>query len=908
MKPTVTVFSVTRPNNTVHSMHSTSSCPSSSSLPRQFKKRRMISRRDVFTEKVLSTDTLVLILLYLPINYLPSARLVCHHWAYVCHREVFYWRFELLKALRYDPVSALEPLSHISLFLSTKHTPTILDDPDIQMCALAMINSGNISQILHIMLELAVSRECRQHKWEWTNVLAMLSCQLLKFGYPEHASMLCSALHMWETYHLFVPSGNASQMVSGQALRLTAEQEKVVTCEIRPNEVIKVLAFAGSGKTTTALQFIAHHSRKRILYVCFNKSLQLETQQRLDDMGVPRWRANSSTLHSLAFQTHGRRYQHKMAFSMVTATQIVDMFKWTNKRTQRYAMAKIVLRTLQRFLYSSESKIISGHVNEYQIGLIEPGEGMRFTSGECLACARNVWKRMRFTSGECLACARNVWKRMKDTNNADVCMTHDGYMKLYQLDRSAVLRGYDIVVVDEAQDLSRCQADIIMRMPCAKLLIGDNYQEIYSWRGSFKFLEDQVANKTFYLPHSWRFGMFTAQVLNSIIAMKQSTFHPESPHLSGLTILTSNSAVVGDVRKSDRYFQSMDDLDSLYTPSTHEDYKKPPPISSRSGLWQSSNTPAKQICVINRSNSNMFSEALLAASEGRSIAFHSNKTVEGGESFKMIRKLFNLFSGTSCRVKISGTWWSSFGESEKFAKDTDDRKLLDAIAVVDKYRYDTLKKLETIQKHIVPTPQADVILTTAHTSKGCEWDCVKVADDFLNARDLDILKQHPTRSFGEELNLLYVACSRAKTKLILSNIVRCILISSIPTCLVVREAEVGKKALCTGCDGKFVTDQDNKNESSSRRVVMHENVFSGKKTLFHDVSCQIRVASPFGIGTRLAPDSDNFMVNPSKALKLSHSYDSLIARLDLGSIVSPLLHDNSASAQNELENNNIRWN
>ena len=46
-----------------------------------------------------------------------------------------------------------------------------------------------------------------------------------------------------------------------------------------------------------------------------------------------------------------------------------------------------------------------------------------------------------------------LWTEMKNLNNSTIGMTHDGYLKLYQLS-SPRLHQYDIILIDEAQDLT----------------------------------------------------------------------------------------------------------------------------------------------------------------------------------------------------------------------------------------------------------------------------------------------------------------------------------------------------------------------------------------------------------------------------------------------------------------------
>ena len=52
--------------------------------------------------------------------------------------------------------------------------------------------------------------------------------------------------------------------------------------------------------------------------------------------------------------------------------------------------------------------------------------------------------------------AEDIWYKMKDTGSVEIKMTHDGYLKLFQLTKplQAIAEDYDIIMVDEAQDLT----------------------------------------------------------------------------------------------------------------------------------------------------------------------------------------------------------------------------------------------------------------------------------------------------------------------------------------------------------------------------------------------------------------------------------------------------------------------
>ena len=49
--------------------------------------------------------------------------------------------------------------------------------------------------------------------------------------------------------------------------------------------------------------------------------------------------------------------------------------------------------------------------------------------------------------------AELIWSQMLDFKNKDISMTHDGYLKIYQLSKPKLLN-YDCILIDEAQDMS----------------------------------------------------------------------------------------------------------------------------------------------------------------------------------------------------------------------------------------------------------------------------------------------------------------------------------------------------------------------------------------------------------------------------------------------------------------------
>lgn len=66
-------------------------------------------------------------------------------------------------------------------------------------------------------------------------------------------------------------------------MNLTAEQIAI----IKSTGDIKINAIAGSGKTTTIIEYAASRPpQSKILYLAFNKSVKLEAKKKFNDKGL----------------------------------------------------------------------------------------------------------------------------------------------------------------------------------------------------------------------------------------------------------------------------------------------------------------------------------------------------------------------------------------------------------------------------------------------------------------------------------------------------------------------------------------------------------------------------------------------------------------------------------------------
>uniref|UniRef100_UPI0013D42A21 UvrD-helicase domain-containing protein n=1 Tax=Klebsiella pneumoniae TaxID=573 RepID=UPI0013D42A21 len=63
-------------------------------------------------------------------------------------------------------------------------------------------------------------------------------------------------------------------------------------------------------------------------------------------------------------------------------------------------------------------------------------------------------------------------------------MTHDGYLKLFQLSKPDLSKQFGLIMVDEWQDTNEVTMDIVLEQDARLILVGDRHQSIYGFRGA----------------------------------------------------------------------------------------------------------------------------------------------------------------------------------------------------------------------------------------------------------------------------------------------------------------------------------------------------------------------------------------------------------------------------------------
>jgi len=248
----------------------------------------------------------------------------------------------------------------------------------------------------------------------------------------------------------------------------TKEQSAIIN---ETGRLVVVRALAGTGKTSTLLGYAKSKPHVRMLYIVLNKSVQKEAEQKFKATGV-----KPMTSHGLAFRYTGSKYQYKLAKGNLKPYEIesaLGISKELQKEIGYYGsyndnmvIASIVLETLTKFLYSPDKEIQVKHM-----------------AGDCGRLMKILNQDENTVIQIILYQAERLWTKMIDTEDSTVPMIHDGYLKLFQLS-NPVLSGYDEFLVDEAQDSNPCTLSIIFKQSGKIVLVGDDQQAIYGWRGA----------------------------------------------------------------------------------------------------------------------------------------------------------------------------------------------------------------------------------------------------------------------------------------------------------------------------------------------------------------------------------------------------------------------------------------
>ncbi|MEO5682668.1 MAG: UvrD-helicase domain-containing protein [Chitinophagaceae bacterium] len=471
---------------------------------------------------------------------------------------------------------------------------------------------------------------------------------------------------------------------------------------IDTNGNLVINAVAGSGKTTTLIEYAKTRPRgSKILYLAFNKTVKTEAVQKFAAARVNNVKVE--TAHSLAYDTIVKfgNYQLTQGYKSYELCDLLNIE--TGERHTDFIIANHVVKFMSYFCNSRANKVQD---LDYESVI---------TDSKAKTFVNNFYKQIEQFTRAALA----------KMDKGEIAVTHDFYLKKFQLSKPAL--NYDYILFDEGQDASAAMLDIFLQQQAVKIIVGDTHQQIYGWRYAINSLQ-QVDFPVHHLSNSFRFDEEIALIANKILAWKKQLKKPPAVKLIG------------------------------------------------------AGTPAATIktrATLGRTNLGLLLNAIAQWQHGaiKKVYFEGNiNSYTFADEGASLYDVLNLHNGKTEKIKdrlIAGM--KSMKDLEDYIEKTEDNSLGMIVQVVKEFgnRLPSLiNELKT--NHTAAKEEADMIFSTVHRCKGMEYDEVTLLGDFINEEKLkkyiaqyggDKMMEQEKNRLAEEINILYVAVTRAKSKL-----------------------------------------------------------------------------------------------------------------------------------------------
>jgi len=317
------------------------------------------------------------------------------------------------------------------------------------------------------------------------------------------------------------------------------------------------VATAGSGKTTVLKEYAQRRPHLRFLYVTYNKDMKEEKLQEFREEQITNVQVR--TMHSVAYAETCHLWKKPPTSSLHACVLKEDV-------GGDYELRSNVIETISNFLASDDQFIGREHVDLSKL----PGSGgsprnKRAGVGgggrdrDLAALSQPTAGNEDELSQRCervVSIAQRLWGEMVSRVD-ERRMTHDGYLKYFQLDKESQAKAfnkYDVLMLDEAHDCSAAQLDIIMSQEHSKLIVFDPHQCIYGYRGALavNLLDSMPTTYVRHIRSTFRYGAPLSSLAAQVIKFyKHSNFSDFKikplPEKKTLVNSTSESRAVYEV-------------------------------------------------------------------------------------------------------------------------------------------------------------------------------------------------------------------------------------------------------------------------------------------------------------------------------------------------------------------------
>lgn len=452
-----------------------------------------------------------------------------------------------------------------------------------------------------------------------------------------------------------------------------------------------VQARAGTGKTTTIKEAFSVAPEDQMLYAVFNKKNQVEAAEKITDE-----RVDIKTLHALGF-----RFIRSM-WPGVKPDSYVERDRICNGVDYPYEVVNQVCKLVG---FAKNTIAQPSHDD-----LVQIAQDRGIEVDEILEAPENGG----FTVGKLATMALKAIERSAERDDQNRISFDD--MVWLPIRMGWVRACYDLVVIDEAQDMNALQLEMATKSAKKNgrtCLVGDDRQAIYGFRGAvsdgLNLMRERLDAATLGLTVTYRCPKSVVAVAQEIVS--DYTAHESAP-----------DGVVKDTK-----FERLTEV-----------------VSPGDAVLSRINAPLMGLCL------HLLRRGTPARIEGRDIG----KTLLG------IIKKFRARSVPKFMEKL-GTWknrqikrLTKAGVKSRLALVEDQFETLVAVAEGASSVREIEKRLTSLFRDTVTGETPCVVLSSVHKAKGLEWDRVFM----LRSTFLKRLER-------EEENIYYVAVTRAKQEL-----------------------------------------------------------------------------------------------------------------------------------------------
>lgn len=404
-----------------------------------------------------------------------------------------------------------------------------------------------------------------------------------------------------------------------------------------------------------------------------------------------------STAHSLAFRAVGNKFAHRLCTPRMRSNDIAKILR----------IAPMIINDIgngnQKAL--SQAKLagyVMKGINTFcQSADPEPTvRHLPYIDGiDVPQDGHRVYANNNEVKDSLLKPLQTAWRDLSNTQGI-LTYSHGAYLKFWQLNKPTI--NSDFILFDEAQDASPVMWDAILQQRNSQIVaVGDSAQMIYGFLGCINAMEQVPNSTTAFLSKSFRFGQPVADEANKYLA-----------RLGAKLRLTGN-----------------EQINSVVAPVAEPD------------------------CILTHSNA----EAIRQVFEAMRINKRAYLVGGGSEVISFCEAALELQNGKPTYHPELACFESWHDVQDYVANDEQGGELRLMVKLINDF---TAERIIGALKNGPRECDANLVVSTAHKSKGREWGSVQLAGDFLDCEDIS----------DDELRLLYVAVTRAKRELDVTNV------------------------------------------------------------------------------------------------------------------------------------------